>query len=116
MRDLDSIVSIGRALSDETRVRLLLALSEGELCLCHLVDLVEMAPSTVSKHMQLLYQAGLVERRKDGRWVHFRLAGKDAPPAAASALRWVRRLAESDEALRRARDSISTQICDICPQ
>ena len=116
MRELESIVSIGRALSDETRVRLLLALSEGELCLCHLVDVVAMAPSTVSKHMQLLYQAGLVERRKDGRWVHFRLAGNDAPPAAASALRWLRRLAETDEGLRDARDAIADQICDICPR
>lgn len=82
-------LAITKALSDETRVRALLALREGELCLCQVVDLLGMAPSTVSKHMDLLYQAGLVERQKKGRWHYFRLSGRDAAPAAHKALRWV---------------------------
>ena len=64
------------ALSDPTRLRLLLALREGELCACQLIGLVGLAPSTVSKHLTLLREAGLVAARKDGRWVHYRLADR----------------------------------------
>ena len=86
MRDL---LDITKALGDETRVRALLALRDGELCLCHLISLFETAPSTVSKHLDLLVRAGLVERRKDGRWAYFRLAGRSAPPLVRQALRWI---------------------------
>lgn len=82
-------LAITKALSDETRVRALLALRHGELCLCHIIGLLQLAPSTVSKHLDVLYQAGLVQRRKDGRWAYFRLAGAEAPPAVQRALRWV---------------------------
>jgi DNA-binding transcriptional ArsR family regulator len=82
-------LGITKALSDETRVRALLALRDGELCLCHVVGLLELAPSTVSKHLDILCQAGLVERRKAGRWCHFRLAQRSAEPVVRQALRWV---------------------------
>lgn len=83
-----AVLQIGKALSDPTRLRALLALRDGELCLCHLVCLLKLAPSTVSKHMDILGQAGLVRRRKAGRWAYFRLAGRAAPPAVRQALRW----------------------------
>lgn len=85
---MKSFLTITKALSDETRVRALLALRGGELCLCQIIELLGMAPSTVSKHMDLLYQAGLVERRKQGRWQYFRLAGHDASTVAQKAIRW----------------------------
>jgi DNA-binding transcriptional ArsR family regulator len=84
-----SFLGITKALSDETRVRALLALRDGELCLCHVVGLLELAPSTVSKHLDILCQAGLVERRKEGRWCHFRLAERSTEPMVRHALRWV---------------------------
>jgi DNA-binding transcriptional ArsR family regulator len=65
------------ALSDPTRLRLLLALRSGELCACQLIGLVGLAPSTVSKHLTLLREAGMVAARKEGRWVYYRL--KDRP-------------------------------------
>lgn len=86
---MTSVLRIAKALGDETRLRALAALRDGELCLCHVVALLELAPSTVSKHLDLLCQAGLVQRRKDGRWCHFRLAGPSAPPVVRQALRWV---------------------------
>ena len=82
-----------KALADENRVRLLLALRKQELCLCQLVELVGLAPSTVSKHMSILRQARLVEGRKDGRWQYYRLAGANASPAVRQAIEWVRELA-----------------------
>ncbi len=86
---MKQFLAITKALSDETRVRALLSLRDGELCLCQIIDLLGVSPSTVSRHMDLLYQAGLVARRKDGRWHYFDLAGRDAPPSAQKALRWV---------------------------
>ena len=82
-------LDLTKALSDGTRVRALVALRGGELCLCHLVGLLELAPSTVSKHLDLLVRAGLVARRKDGRWAYFQLAGRTASPVARQALHWV---------------------------
>jgi len=75
-REMNSYTAITKALSDPHRVRALMALRRGELCLCQLIDLFALAPSTVSKHLSILKQAGLVESRKDGKWVYYRLAGK----------------------------------------
>lgn len=86
MRDFMSIV---KALGDENRVRTLMALRERELCVCEIIELLGLAPSTVSKHLSILYQAGLLESRKDGRWVYYRLAQNDATPVAVSAITWV---------------------------
>ncbi|MGH7214659.1 MAG: ArsR/SmtB family transcription factor [Tepidisphaeraceae bacterium] len=85
MRDF---LAITAALSDENRVRALLALRGGELCVCQIIELLGLAPSTVSKHVSLLRQAGLVDSRKDGRWMYYRLAGDDAPPTVREALRF----------------------------
>ncbi len=84
-----AFLGITKALSDEARVRALLALRAGDLCLCHLVGLLQLAPSTVSKHLDILCRAGLVDRRKEGRWCYFRLAERSAPPVIRQALRWV---------------------------
>lgn len=81
-------LNTARALGDETRVRILHALAGRELCVCQLVELLELAPSTVSKHMTILSQAGLAEARKDGRWVHYRRP-KSPGPEARRALRWL---------------------------
>ena len=53
--------------------------------------------STVSKHLSLLYQAGLVNARKEGRWMYYSLPGKGAPTAAREAVAWVRRSLEDNE-------------------
>ena len=63
-----------KALGDETRLRALCALRGGELCVCQLIALLELAPSTVSKHLSILRAARLVESRKEGRWMYYRLS------------------------------------------
>ena len=82
-------LSIAKALGDETRVRAFLSLRDGELCLCQIIDVLGLSPSTVSKHMDVLQQAGLVERRKEGRWHYFRLANHQATPVVRRAIKWV---------------------------
>ena len=79
-------LSITKALSDENRVRALMALEDGELCVCQIIELLGLAPSTVSKHMAILHQAGLVETRKDGRWIYYRLADEPDLPCVRQAL------------------------------
>jgi ArsR family transcriptional regulator len=83
MREFLAVVS---ALSDPNRLRLLLSLQGREQCVCNLVDFIGLADSTVSKHMSILRQAGLVDSRKQGRWVYYRLADGDASPFARQML------------------------------
>jgi DNA-binding transcriptional ArsR family regulator len=83
------ILSITKALSDETRLRALLTVKDGELCLCQIIHVLGLAPSTVSKHMKVLQDAGLVVRRKQGKWHFYRLPDANASRAAGKALQWV---------------------------
>ena len=98
-----TIINIAKALSDENRVRALMMLHEGELCVCQLIEMLALAPSTVSKHMTILYQAGLVDARKEGRWNYYRLADEDAPDFVLEAIRWAQNSKAKDN--RVIRDS-----------
>ena len=91
MREL---MKITKALADENRIRVLLALRDGELCACQITELFGLAPSTMSKHMSILYQAGLVDSRKEGRWIYFRLPNGQAPRTVKRALEWISNAAE----------------------
>lgn len=84
-------MNITKALADENRIRMLLALRPGELCVCQITELFGLAPSTISKHLSILFQAGLVESRKDGRWIYYQLPGQHAPAVVRDALQWVQR-------------------------
>lgn len=114
---MNTVVDIAKALSDANRVRALAALRRNELCVCQITELLGLAPSTVSKHMAVLRQAGLVEGVKEGRWVYYRRP--DAPPApVAEALGWVDRAASRDAAVRadakRLRDIIRIPLEELC--
>ena len=79
-------LAVANALADANRLRLLLSLYGRELCVCNLVEFIGLADSTVSKHMSILRQSGLVESRKKGRWVYYRLADEDASPLVKQAI------------------------------
>jgi ArsR family transcriptional regulator, arsenate/arsenite/antimonite-responsive transcriptional repressor len=93
MREL---MAITKALADENRVRMLLALQGGELCVCQITELFGLAASTISKHLSILYQARLVDSRKDGRWIYYRLPAKGVSASAREAIRWVVRSVAED--------------------
>ena len=86
---MDHLIAITKALADENRVRALGALREQSLCVCQIVELLELAPSTVSKHLAILRQAGLVTSRKDGRWIYFALQDDKKTPDVAETLTWL---------------------------
>ena len=112
MRDL---ISVTKALADEGRVRILMALSDQELCVCQIVELLQLAPSTVSKHMSILKQARLVDSRKQGRWIYYRLADEEVPTEARQATDLVGRLLSKDAQIRRDARRLK-QILKIDPE
>lgn len=93
-------MAVMKALADESRVRILASLSGGELCVCQIVELMELAPSTVSKHMSILKQAYLVDSRKEGRWMFYRLVEEDAPVEAEQIAALVSELLSADPKIR----------------
>jgi len=115
---MQEFVDTAKALSDPNRVRILSALRKTELCVCQIVELLGLAPSTVSKHMSILRQAGLVESRKQGRWVHYRRAGGRASPIAADAIAWCDGSLAGDATLRsdatRLKRIMKTPVEELC--
>ena len=71
--NMNEFTAVAKALSDSHRVRAVMALRKGELCVCQITELLGLAPSTISKHMSVLKSAGVVDSRKVGRWVYYRL-------------------------------------------
>lgn len=84
-------VTIIKAMADENRLRILMALRGKELCVCTLTELLDLAPSTTSKHLSVLRQARLIESVKDGKFVYYRLTMPDSPGyvLAGPALEWL---------------------------
>lgn len=91
---MNTFIETTKALSDPNRVRVLMALRAGELCVCRIIELLQLAPSTVSKHLTILKQAGLIEGRKEGRWMYYRLP-HDPTSKAWNTLHWVFQSLES---------------------
>jgi DNA-binding transcriptional ArsR family regulator len=85
---MNAFVRTMKALGDETRARIMRLVLEKELCVCQVIETMRLAPSTVSKHLTILRNAGLVESRKCGRWIHYRVARPSVrtPVGAALAL------------------------------
>jgi DNA-binding transcriptional ArsR family regulator len=83
-------MSVSKALSDESRVRILALLPGRCLCVCQIIAVLGLAPSTVSKHLSILRQAGLIDVEKRGRWIYCRLTGAEAPGSAREALGWLK--------------------------
>jgi ArsR family transcriptional regulator, arsenate/arsenite/antimonite-responsive transcriptional repressor len=70
---LKDAITLLDAMTEPTRLRLLRLLRREELCVCELVDTLRMPQYTISRHLRSLHAVGLVEARRDGRWMHYRL-------------------------------------------
>lgn len=81
---MKSFVRVMKALSEPNRVRMVKLLGHRELCVCELQHLFGLAQSTVSKHLKILEEAGLIDYRKEGLWIIYRLsAGEESEYAKA---------------------------------
>jgi ArsR family transcriptional regulator, arsenate/arsenite/antimonite-responsive transcriptional repressor len=75
-----TLANVYKALADETRVQMLaLLLEQPELCVCHLERTLEISQSKASRHLRYLLNAGLLRDRREGVWMHYRLAEDMAP-------------------------------------
>ena len=71
MSNEQNIVCIFKALSDENRIRILKMLHSGEKCACKLLEELKISQPTLSHHMKILCDAGIVKGRKEGKWTHY---------------------------------------------
>ncbi len=86
MRDFIKVI---KAMNDSNRIRIIFALQKRELCVCQITILLNLAPSTVSKHLSILHDARLIDGRKEGRWMFYRLPDKPADTMIKEALNWI---------------------------
>ena len=82
-QSLDDLESLFKALADSTRLRILGLLLTGEVCVCHIHESLKVPQSKASRHLAYLRNTGLVETRREGQWVHYRLADTVNPVARA---------------------------------
>ncbi len=71
---MQELLDVYKALSDETRLRILKLLEHGELCVCDIFSALDMVQPKVSFHLSALKEAGLITDRKEGRWVRYSIA------------------------------------------
>ena len=74
---MQDIINIFKALSEETRLRILKLLEQGELCVCDIVAALDIIQPKVSFHLNVLKEAGFLKDRKQGRWTHYRIDDSD---------------------------------------
>ncbi len=86
-----------KALGDSTRFRAVMALQKQSLCVCQIVELLELSPSTISKHLQILSTAGIVQSEKRGRWVYYSLSDSGAKGIPSAALKLILVTAQNSE-------------------
>ena len=80
---LSDMETLFKALADATRLRILGLLLTGEVCVCHIHESLKIPQPKASRHLAYLRRAGLVEARRDGLWMHYRLATLADPVVAA---------------------------------
>jgi ArsR family transcriptional regulator len=94
---MDAHSELFRSLADPTRLRLLNLLAQtGDVCVCELADVLRLPQYTVSRHLQILREVGLVDDQREGKWVYYRIA-RELKPCHRSLLRAVSQLRSERE-------------------
>ena len=114
--------AVMKTVADPTRVRILKLLEAGELCVCQIIAVLALSPSTVSRHLSLLKSAGLVSDRKEKKWVHYSLDRASEDPYVAGILpilsEWLvadRPILADRERLAEARKDVGPGACGVVP-
>jgi len=99
-----------RALADPTRLRLLNLIADREICVCYFVEILRIGQPKISRHLAYLRRAGMVAARREGKWMHYRLAiPKDQ--AAASILRETLKHLRENPEMKRDISRLSSACC-----
>ncbi|MCK5739254.1 winged helix-turn-helix transcriptional regulator [bacterium] len=83
---MNDLVKTFKALSDKNRIRIYKMLQQKSMCVCEITAVLELAASTVSKHLSILKAAGFIQDQKDGKWVDYHLKQLSTDPYVASML------------------------------
>ena len=86
---IDRFEKVAKALGSASRIRILKLLETGELCVCQITEVLDLSPATVSKHLSLLRDAGLIDSRQDGKWIYYCLPTPPNAPYAELALEMI---------------------------
>ena len=97
---MKEFIKVTKALSDPTRVKILKMLQKKMLCVCETQAALDRAQSTISKHLKILEDAGLISFEKDGLWVNYNLADGTQSPYAASLIGNMRHWLEDDPEIK----------------
>lgn len=107
MSSMKSIASLFKSLEDETRLRIMaLLLDAGELCVCHLIAVLQLPQSSVSRHLATLKNAGWLKDRRAGVWIHYSLA-PDLTPAHEALIEALRTILDRDETAANDRERLA---------
>ena len=96
---MKTFIKVMKALSDANRTKIIKLLQHRSMCVCELQGALHISQPSVSKHLKVLEDAGLVESEKDGLWVNYRLADGQASPYAACLLGSLRHWLDADPEL-----------------
>ena len=97
-----TLAAVFRALADETRLRILALLRDGDVCVCHIQGGLRLPQPTISRHLAYLRKSGLVEARREGVWMHYRLAPIADPVTRAVIAGALHALTHTDACVRDA--------------
>ena len=97
-----------KALSDETRLRILKMLEARPLCVCEIQYVLKGSQPNVSHHLKTLSEAGLVDSKRDGLWIAYRIADRPETPLHAAALSLLRRSLKTDDRVRKDRMAVKS--------
>ena len=100
VKDLEALTSVYAALADPTRLRILSLLGDGEICVCHIHASLDVPQPTASRHLAYLRKSGMVEARREGIWMHYRLAPQDNPVVASVVKAALHALTHTDISVR----------------
>lgn len=98
--EMKEFIKVMRALSDPNRVKLIKMLQRKSMCVCEIQAALGIAQPTVSKHLKILADAGLVDYKKDGLWVNYFLTDGSSSPYAASLLGNMKHWLEDDKEIQ----------------
>ncbi|MCF7822600.1 MAG: metalloregulator ArsR/SmtB family transcription factor [Candidatus Marinimicrobia bacterium] len=109
------VSNLYKALSDQNRLRILMMLKDKPMCVCEIVNVLQLANSTVSKHLSILRNVDLIMDEKDGRWVNYRLAQSDESDLIDNVMSQLNSLFIGDETINKDRQAVREadrhQIC-----
>jgi ArsR family transcriptional regulator, arsenate/arsenite/antimonite-responsive transcriptional repressor len=110
MKPQPSLDRLFRALGDPTRLRLLNLMAEQEVCVCYFTEVIGAPQPKISRHLAYLRQSGIVAARRQGKWMHYRLAAPSSPHVA-SIMRSVLAALKQDKQLQRDLQRLSRACC-----